>query len=428
MYPNRKIFEILSSLGTLEEMERLAGTGFGLDAGWKFNTHIHLPPNFSAFQSVPQALDLAASQNIRVLGTSNYYDFGIYQEFADGGSTRGIFPLFGLEIIAIVEELQQARILVNDPGNPGRMYLCGKGVFDFSPMNLAASGLMGRVRRNDEARMIEMIERLERVFAGAGCATGLNEDRILERIIHKYQVPRETVGLQERHIAQAFQEALFEQSAPSDRPELLRQILGVPSRCAPDDSLRVQNEIRSHLMKVGKPAYVPEEFLGLDQAYRLILQLGGIPCYPTLADGASPICPYEDPVDKLVGQLKSREIHCAEFIPIRNKPEVLQHYVRTMRMAGIVVTCGTEHNTPDLIPLEPSCIAGAPIVDDVQEIFREGACVVAAHQYLGFHEKQGYVDRNGRLNSSFGGREERIEYFHRLGAAVIARYHEACFR
>ena len=48
------------------------------------------------------------------------------------------------------------------------------------------------------------------------------------------------------------------------------------------------------------------------------------------------------------------------FFPLRNKPETLARYVIPMRRAGLVVTAGTEHNTRDLIPLEPACLNAAP--------------------------------------------------------------------
>jgi hypothetical protein len=186
----------------------------------------------------------------------------------------------------------------------------------------------------------------------------------------------------------------------------------------------VQHEIRSALMKVGKRAFVLEKFVDFGQARRLILELGGIPSYPTLADGASPICAFEDPPEKLVEALRLSGIFCAEFIPIRNRPEVLERYVRAIRRAGIVVTAGTEHNTPDLLPIEPRCTQGLPLPEGVREIFWEGACVVTAHQHLALHGKCGYVDAEGRLNPEFSDDECRISYFAGLGAAVHASYHE----
>ncbi len=177
-------------------------------------------------------------------------------------------------------------------------------------------------------------------------------------------------------------------------------------------------------MKSGKPAYVEETFVSFSEAYKLILELGGIPCYPTLADGANPVTPFESPVDKLIENVKKFGFTCAEFIPLRNKPEVLSEYVKAMRDAGLVITAGTEHNTLDLIPIEPKCLGGVSVPDDIQEIFWEGACVVAAHQFLMLHGQPGFVDSQGKPNSDYSDAESRIAAFKKLGAAVIQRYVE----
>ncbi len=416
----QEALEGIRTLGTPEELEGEAQPGRRPSS--KANAHIHLPPNFSAFGSVRQAVELAARQGIRVLGASNYYDFSVYADLAAEGCRHRIFPLFGLEIIALLPELVSAGVLINDPGNPGKMYICGKGIVRFAPMTSAAQELMSRIRRNDELRMRWMAGKLEEVFTAGGLPTGLTADRIADRIVQRYGVDRASLCLQERHLAQAFQEALFDLVPAEKRAERLQSIFGTESKSARADHVKTQNEIRSHLMKKGKPAFIPESFVDFPEAYRLILELGGIPCYPTLADGATPICAYEDPPEKLIDVLLARGVYCAEFIPIRNRPEMLERYVRAARAAGLVITAGTEHNTLDLIPLEPACIGGAPIPEKISEIFWEGACVVAGHQFLRLHGRCGYVDDSGNLNPAFAGREQRIEYFRRLGAAVIARY------
>jgi len=260
--------------------------------------------------------------------------------------------------------------------------------------------------------------------APRGQAGGLNEEALSERIVGKFGVRREAVCLQERHIAEGFQEAFFMRVPPEERSEQLSRILGAPSQTGPQDAVKTQQEIRTHLMKVGRPAFVPEKFVNFEQAYRLVLELGGIPCYPTLADGASPICTYEDPVEKLIEEIAVNKIYMAEFIPIRNVPEVLGRYVRSMRSAGLVITGGTEHNTQSLIPLTPECLKRVPVPKDIREIFWEGVCVVAAHQFLTLHGECGYVNGNGDLHSGFAGVEERIAHFRGLGEAVIARYYE----
>ena len=91
----------------------------------------------------------------------------------------------------------------------------------------------------------------------------------------------------------------------------------------------------------------------------------------------------------------------------------------------MVVTGGTEHNTLDLIPIDPTCKDG-PMPDDLRAIFWEGACVVAAHQFLSLHGECGYVDHEGRPNADYGSADERIKALAGVGAAVMQRYFDTC--
>ncbi|MDQ2686439.1 MAG: hypothetical protein M3Y28_01070, partial [Armatimonadota bacterium] len=301
----------------------------------------------------------------------------------------------------------------------------GKGITRFDPLNDQAARLLGTIRDNDSQRMAAVTEALARLFAGAGLETGLDAEVIKDQVAARHDCPRERVYLQERHVAQAFQEALFARLPVGERADFLTRLCGVAPKAPSDDVAGVQNEIRSHLMKAGKPAFIPDTFVDFDHAYQLILALGGIPCYPTLADGASPLCGYEADVDALIADLKMRNIPAAEFIPLRNSPEVLSRYVKAIRAAGLFVTAGTEHNTRDLLPLAPTCLNGTPIPDDIQDIFWEGACVVAAHQSLTAAGKPGFVDDAGRPNPDYADADARIKAFASLGASVISRAREA---
>ena len=338
----------LKGLGTPVELAQ-SRAGASPSPRLKNNTHIHLPPNFSAFQTVEQAIELSREQGIRVLGVSNYYHYDVYGDFVQGARKAGIFPLFGLEIICLIDDLVKGGVKINDPGNPGKMYVCGKGITRFAPFSPEAERLLGIIRHNDSTRIREVIQKLGQVFAERGMPLKLTEADVLEMVAKRHGCPRERIYLQERHVCQAFQEAIFAAVPAADRIEKLSCAFGLtaPPKFGPEEAVKIQNEIRAQLMKAGKPAYVAETFVNFEQAYRLILELGGIPAYPTLADGTSPICPFEQPVDKLVADIKGRGFQCAEFIPIRNTPEVLTQYVRAMRAAGLVVTAGTEHNTLD---------------------------------------------------------------------------------
>lgn len=423
MSTTEEIFQAaMQRLGSLSEMSAWAAGGYAPATRPRVNAHVHLPPNFTAFETTAQAVELAAAEGVRVLGVSNYYDYSVYSEFAAEAGRRGVFPLFGLEIIALIEDLVRAGVRINDPGNPGKMYLCGKGITRFAPMTDTAWELLQVIRDNDSTRMAAVTDRLAAVFAGSGIETGLDAEAIKRRVAARHHCSVETVYLQERHLAQAFQEDFFRAVPEADRSAQMESLFGAPSQALPGDDVGVQNEIRSHLMKAGKPAFVPDTFVDFAHACRLILALGGIPCYPALADGVSPITQYEASLPDLIADMKARGIACAEFIPNRNTPEVLSRYVHALRDAGLFVTAGTEHNTRDLLPIAPTCRDGVPIPDDLQEIFWEGACVVAAHQYLTVHGVPGFVDADGQPNAAHSSEEARITAFHRLGAAVIARY------
>src|SRR5262245_6373930 len=128
-----KAAALFQDLGDPETLAALAAEGFAPLIRPRVNTHIHLPPNFSAFDNVAQAVDLAEAEKVGVLGVSNYYDYRVYADYAALAAKQGVFPLFGLEIIALLDDLLQAGIKINDPGNPGKMYICGKGITRFDP-------------------------------------------------------------------------------------------------------------------------------------------------------------------------------------------------------------------------------------------------------------------------------------------------------
>lgn len=345
--------------------------------GFLANTHVHLPPNFSAFSSVRQAVDLAVDAGLSVLGASNYYDFRVYEEFSRYAWKRGVFPLFGLEIVARDEELASKGVLVNDPGNPSKVYLCGKGITRYADLSQTAKDLLSRIREGDAKRMAEMVLWMEALFEDAGLPTGLTDAGIITRVADEAGCSVDRVVLQERHVARAFQEALFE-SVPEDRWDAVKALLGKP--VPPRQAQTVQNEIRSRFMKAGRPAFVEESFISAEDAILLVRELGGLPCYPVLADGATPISRFEETPEALADNMRRWGIGHAEFIPNRNKPEVLQRYASGLRSAGILVTAGTEHNTPDLIPIVPACKGGVPIPEDIADLFREGTEALVTHQ------------------------------------------------
>ena len=124
--------------------------------------------------------------------------------------------------------------------------------------------------------------------------------------------PHQWVVLQERHLAMAFQEALFRAADRDARGAVLARAFGAAPASDPQDAVAVQGEIRSRLMKAGRPAFIEETPLSFADAYRIVLGYGGIPCYPTLADGATPICAWETPASAVPERVLARGAFVAE--------------------------------------------------------------------------------------------------------------------
>lgn len=383
------------------------------------NTHVHVPPNFSAFETPEGAIEFAAAQGARVVGVSNFHDHRVYRRVADAAGAAGVVPLFGIEFITVVDRLRDDGVRVNDPGNPGRMYLCGKGIDPFRDPSPPAARVAGAARAGNEARARAMVARLRDHLATAGLATALDDAAIIAEVADRAGVPPDWVVLQERHIAMAFQEALFLLVPPDLRAALLARAFGGSTGVAVEDAVAVQAEIRTRLMKAGGPAFEPETALTFDDACRLVLEWDGIPAYPTLADGATPVCEWEEPPGRLADRLLELGIHMAELIPGRNSPAVVDAYVTAFRDAGIAVTAGTEHNTLDRIPIEPACRGARPLSAMARALFLEGACVIAAHQHRRGLGLPGFVDRTGSPAAGFDTADARIRWFADLGARLI---------
>jgi hypothetical protein len=407
----------LKLLGSLDAVLAEADNA-DLPESLTYNSHIHLPPNFSAFETVEQAVQIAADEGVQIVGCGNYYDYSVYQQFTETAQDKGVFPLFGTEIIALETDFQEQGVRINDPGNPGKYYICGKGISRFEQLSPRADELLNGIRNNDTLRMREMTEKIAVVFSEHGVNTGLDEKAVIERVVKRHGCSADMVTLQERHLTQAFQEVFFDKVPTDERIAKLTELFGAEPKSGPEDAVGIQNEIRTYLMKAGKVCFVPETFGDLAQAKELVVELGGIPCYPVLADGSKQRCEYETPLEQFIETLKANNYAMAELIPVRNSAESLTEYVTAIRQAGIAVVAGTEHNTLDMLPIQPTCVGGAAIPEAIDAIFKEGICVLVAHAFLKAHGQDGFVD------AASGDANERIERFSRIGAVVLKRYFE----
>lgn len=384
-----------------------------------FNTHLHVPPNFSAFTTVEDAVETAAAEGVKVIGTSNFHDLRVNDRFDAAARFHGLKALFGLEFISVLADELHEGVTVNDPANPGRAYICGKGIPAPTRPGPSSEAFIDAAKRSNEARTTHMVDLVRELFAQAGLEVDVTYGSIVEVVATRAEVPREWVVLQERHVALGFQEALFAALANEERGAFLERLYGRSPAADTNDTVATQGELRARLMKAGCPAFVDETPVPFEDALGFIRGLGAIVVYPTVADGADPPCGYEDPVEDLIVRLGDHGIHGAELVTVRNTPEVVDRYTKAWRDAGIFVTFGTEHNTLERIPVEPACLGGAPISEASLDIAWEGVCIVAAHQHRVQQGDTGYVDAVGTLATGFPDAATRMRYFAELGAELI---------
>jgi hypothetical protein len=376
------------------------------------NLHIHTPYSFSAFDNISQAIRLAHEQGVIVLGISDFNTTKGYDEFTKECKNTKIFPAYGMETIALSTEDQKSGIRWNDPSNPGRIYFCGKAFRYPLQINDNTKNTLSRIAEALETQVQKMIIKLNEHLK-----------KVLPEIQLDYNYIRDTLTtgtVRERHLAKALQLAIVQKfSDTNDISKALAKIYGKESQVDITNSVKLQDELRSNLLKAGKVAFVeesPSAYLSMDEAKSVMLDMGGIPCYPVLADGTKgELTEAEKDPEALCNMLISKGIYCAEFIPTRNDFETFKKYISVFKSKDIAITVGTEHNTPLMEPMSPKCKGGIDF-GDLKKIFWKGACLISAHQYLTSKGLAGFVDSLGNRTDMA---KERLES---IGEAVIAYY------
>lgn len=377
------------------------------------NGHIHTPHSFSAFSNMEQPFEMAVKEGVSVLGINDFYTTDGYNEFADMAEKYKVFPLFNIEFMALQKNLQKAGIRVNDPSNPGRTYFSGKGLRQPAKMGENSVAKIKQLQEESNRQTYEMVDKLNTFFAEKGIRIRFDAAELQKRLAKNL--------FRERHIAQAVRIAVFEkENTDFGRAYLLNQIFdGKIIKSAIDDVAGLENEIRGHLLKAGGAAFVPEDpkaFLSLEEVQELIVDAGGIPCYPVLLDfGNENFTNYEADKEKLLAELKSKNVFSIELIPGRNQFNILKDFVNYFNKNSFVITFGSEHNTPKLDPIKVTVGRGIELDEELKQINYEGTAVIAAHQYLLAKGEEGYL-KNGIAKT-----KEKAAFVE-LGKAVIAYF------
>ena len=385
------------------------------DKVYEVNGHVHTPFSFSAFSDIPAIFEMAKKENIKAVGINDFFVSDGYAYFYEEAIKSSVFPLFNIEFIGLLKDEQAKGIRINDPNNPGRCYFSGKGLTHPFTLPKELDNKLTSVVKESQLQVQSMVDKANAWF------TEINAGITLDFAQLKKKFAKELV--RERHIAKAIRVAVYDKVADeAGRKELFKLIYGgKDSKVAMDDIPGLENEIRGNLLKLGGKAFVEEDdkaFMSIDEVIKIIVAAGGIPCYPVLLDDkAGTYTEYEGNNEKLLAELTKRNIGCIELIPGRNDAKHLANFVNFFNSKGFVISFGTEHNAPDMIPLTCDTRGKKALEADMRKISFEGACVIAAHQYLKAKDLPAFVDvTTGKTDIA------RKDYFVKLGKAVIEKF------
>ena len=366
------------------------------------NCHIHTSESFSVFRSPTEAVWQAAREGLAVLGINDHYTIAGHEEFRRACEIAGIAAAFSLEAVAMDRDAEAQGVLLNDPDNPGRVYLCGKGVTRVPPDSSLEMLNLARMRAALERRNREITAMVAALFEERLHADGPTWESV--------------VGLTpcgnatERHVAWATLARLREWAAAQgvSLPEAIAQFCGAGPPTGADDAA-LQIFLRAKLLKAGAPCFVRESegaFVSVEELRRIFLAFGAIPTYPVLGN---PVTSGERDVEALLDRLEEAGFYAIEVIPHRNTRQRLAEIVATARRRWWPVFNGTEHNTPEAKPiLDPFALD-----PEFEPWFRKSAALLLGHQRLVAQGEAGYVDLEGR--PTIADPRARFEHFSKEG-------------
>ena len=362
------------------------------------NLHIHTNESFSVFRSPSEAVWQAVQEGVAVFGINDHYTVAGFDEFCRACEIAGLPATFSMEAVAMDRGCELRGVLTNDPGNPGRTYLCAKGITrvpsDDSPAMMTLRVMRAALERRNQA----MVEKVSRIFSERLGTPGPTWAEV------SALTPRGNVT--ERHIAKAILLRKCAISSCSSKSHVIEKCCG--AKPPSDDDAQLQNFIRAKLLKAGAPCYVEESseaFISIEEMRDLFLAFGAIPTYPVLGN---PETEFERDIDTLMARLESMRIFALEVIPQRNTRVRLAEIISAAQRRHWPVFCGTEHNTPEHAPL----LAPLALEHDFLPWFESSAAVLLGHQKLAAQGAP-FVDDSGM--PMIRDAKERFEFFKLTG-------------
>ena len=163
------------------------------------NLHLHTGESYSLYPSPSSLVWAARGEGLATIGINDLYATGGHAEFVEACRIGGLDATLSVELIALDQTAFAAGALWNDPSNPGRTYLCGKGTVRPLPPGSESAKRLDAVNAALQQRHREMVALASDWLLAHDCGPVTWEDA----------VGRTARGnVTERHVAEALADSV----------------------------------------------------------------------------------------------------------------------------------------------------------------------------------------------------------------------------
>lgn len=370
----------LGALASLVEVEPRKKSSGGI------NLHVHTNESYSVFRSPTEAVWHAYRNGVEYFGINDHYTIAGHAEFGRACRIAGIRAVFSIEAIAMDQAAVTDDRRYNDPNNPGRCYLIGKGVTRDLKKGGKYDILLTRMKAAIQRRNREIVALMNAYTAEKGYPLDLGYQDV------RALTPRGNAT--ERHVVQAFCAKIDGLAVrPEQRLEIYRKILGDGvTEATLNDPADLLNTVRARLVKSGKPCYADEDeeaFASIEQLVAMYKEYGAVPSYPFMG---LPVTEEEEDLDLLYKKAIGYGMYAFDLVEFRTSLDRASAIISYAGRKGFPVFVGTEHNTKRLDPIVGD-IATDP---GLRGYIEKSSHFVLGHQILTKLLDYGYLADTGK--------------------------------
>ena len=138
------------------------------------NLHVHTNESFSIFRSPTEAVWYAYQEGVEYFGINDHDTTAGHEEFRLACDIAHIKAVFSIEVKALDSDALKKGIRINDPINPGRVYLIGKGITRGLEPGSKSDAIFRSIKQANQKRNRKIVEKLNSYATEKGYSLNLN--------------------------------------------------------------------------------------------------------------------------------------------------------------------------------------------------------------------------------------------------------------